>query len=137
MRRNNPFGSPGRRRGRFTSRIRARQSSLTRATSSGLNPEEEMEFLKQRAQAVSRRLEEIKRKIEDQERVVPQRPRGDTVAIVDEEECTGCGLCCEMCPMGAISMNGIAKIDAAQCTACLACVKQCPQGAIAVSYQER
>jgi ferredoxin len=136
VRDNHPFGRAGRRRGRFTSRIRRGEPNSGPASPSGLNPEEEVELLKRRGQIVSRRLEEIRQKIEDQKRVGQQRSQGETVAIVDEEECAGCGLCCEVCPMGAISMNGVAKIDPAECTACLACVKQCPQGAIAVKYRE-
>jgi ferredoxin len=92
-------------------------------------------LLRIRAQIVSQRLETIKRRIESQKIVVPS---GSKIgAIVDEDECTGCGLCCEVCPRGAISLNGTAKIDTSRCTACLACVKQCPQGAIAIKYQSR
>ncbi|KPK75531.1 MAG: ferredoxin [candidate division Zixibacteria bacterium SM23_73] len=60
-----------------------------------------------------------------------------TSAIVDEEECTGCALCSEVCPTGAISVTRIAQIDSSKCIACLACVNQCPQGAIAVKYPNR
>jgi ferredoxin len=95
--------------------------------------EDELKFLRQRAQVVSQRLEVIRQKIEGQKIVDPQR----VVAIVDNEECTCCGLCYEVCPVGAISMNVVAKIDSSKCTACLACVKQCPQGAIAVKYPDR
>lgn len=96
---------------------------------------DEFRLLRIRAQIVSRRLETIKRRIESQKIVNPSESK--IGAMVDEEECTGCGLCYEVCPRGAISLNGTAKIDTSRCTACLACVRQCPQGAIAIKYQSR
>ncbi len=120
-------------RDRFINRLRTKGFNGSSRNLPAPDAEDELNFLRQRARIVSQRLEEIRQKIEGQEKVVPQR----TAAIVDEEECTGCGLCCEVCPVGAISVNGSAKIDISKCTACLACVRQCPQGAIAVKYRER
>jgi len=134
VRRNNLFGTRGRRRGRFINQIREKESNRTPTNPSSLNTEEELKLLRQRAQVVSQRLEQIRQRIEGQKKVSPQRSRSEAVAIVDEEECTSCGLCYEVCPVGAISMNGVAKINSSKCTACLACVKQCPQGAIAIKY---
>jgi ferredoxin len=93
---------------------------------------EEFNILRQRTGDIRRRLEEIKRRIGGQETLSSQ----EVTAIVDEEECMGCALCLDVCPTGAISMNGSAVIDPAKCTACLACVRQCPQGAIAVKYPD-
>jgi len=102
------------------------------ADRSALDEEDELDFLRQRVDAVRQRLEEIRERIEGHEAVSPQCVK----AIVDKEECTGCALCYEICPAGAISVDGSANIDPAKCTACLACVKQCPQGAIAVKYPD-
>ena len=137
MKRNNLFGTRGRRRVRFINRRGIEGFNATPSDLSTLTPEEELKLLKQRTEFVSQRLEQIRQRIEGQKKVNPQRSRSEAVAIVDEEECTSCGLCYEVCPVGAISMNGVAKIDSSKCTACLACVKQCPQGAIAIKYPDK
>lgn len=94
-----------------------------------LNREDELELLKKQAQNLSLKLEELRRKI-------GVKKEGKKVfAVVDEEDCVGCGICYDVCPKGAISVNLIAKIDSKKCTACLACVDQCPRGAIAIRYE--
>jgi MinD superfamily P-loop ATPase len=50
---------------------------------------------------------------------------------IDEERCTGCGTCVEICPVGAIAlMRDRAHLDEELCTGCHACVDACPQEAI-------
>lgn len=55
-------------------------------------------------------------------------------AIVDRNECTGCGLCVDECPAEAITLDeeGISVIDADECTECGACVDVCPSVAISI-----
>jgi len=50
---------------------------------------------------------------------------------INQEKCTGCGLCVEICPVEAISMeDDKAKIDAEKCVDCGQCVGECPNEAI-------
>jgi len=60
-------------------------------------------------------------------------------SMVDEDKCTGCGTCEEMCPYGAIVLNeeGIAQVVAAACKGCGACGSVCPEHAITMqSYTD-
>ncbi|MDI7247239.1 MAG: 4Fe-4S binding protein [Bacillota bacterium] len=52
-------------------------------------------------------------------------------AVVDKELCTGCGICQETCPAGAITVDEVAHVDPDKCTECGACADECPFGAIA------
>ncbi|MBU0718897.1 MAG: 4Fe-4S binding protein [Planctomycetes bacterium] len=54
------------------------------------------------------------------------------VAAVDAEKCTGCGLCVEVCPAKAITVDKVASIASDRCTGCGNCVTECPQEAIAL-----
>jgi len=54
-------------------------------------------------------------------------------ARVDSEKCTGCGVCVDVCPLEAISLNdGMAVIDEDTCTDCSLCVNECPNDAISL-----
>jgi len=52
---------------------------------------------------------------------------------VDHTTCAGCGVCVDVCPTGAISLDeneGVAMIHMELCTECLVCIDECPSGAI-------
>ncbi len=55
------------------------------------------------------------------------------VAHVDEETCTLCGVCQDVCPTEAISLGDTAvKVSKEACCGCGACVNVCPSGAIRI-----
>jgi heterodisulfide reductase subunit A len=58
-----------------------------------------------------------------------------TVAVVDEQLCSGCQVCIPLCPYGAISFvshngTGTARVNEALCKGCGTCVAACPASAI-------
>lgn len=51
--------------------------------------------------------------------------------IVNEEKCTGCGTCEEVCPVEAIKVeNGKAVVDQEACVDCGTCIEECIEKAI-------
>jgi heterodisulfide reductase subunit A len=54
------------------------------------------------------------------------------IAMVDEDACTGCGICIEVCPYEARSLNErkrIAEVNDALCAGCGNCIAACPSNA--------
>lgn len=58
------------------------------------------------------------------------------VAVVDENKCSGCGICVSICPYGAISLEKredgtrVSKVDPMLCQGCGTCSAACPSAAI-------
>ena len=63
----------------------------------------------------------------------PYRVKGPSTPmapVVNEELCSVCGYCIDICPVDAISMaDGKIVSDPELCIKCCACVKDCPEGA--------
>jgi len=59
----------------------------------------------------------------------------DVVTLkLDEEKCTGCGMCLEVCPHAVLKMNGgrVEVRDRDACMECGACSRNCPFEAVSV-----
>ena len=91
------------------------------------------------AEAFGRKIREKLRSVSALEDIsdltVPgNRPYGGRTKLWDVDfiavdgSCTNCGLCAEICPVGAIdARDGV--IDQEKCITCCACIKNCPEGA--------
>ena len=51
----------------------------------------------------------------------------DFIAVSDL--CTQCGVCAEVCPVGAVDPQDSSMINQEKCITCCACIKKCPQNA--------
>lgn len=51
-------------------------------------------------------------------------------AVIDKNECIGCGACMNECPTSAIEVIQIAIVDVDTCVSCGSCVPTCPVDAI-------
>jgi ferredoxin len=52
---------------------------------------------------------------------------------IQKELCTGCRLCADMCPAGAIAFDaGAGAVNAKLCRSCLCCHEACQEGAVEV-----
>jgi len=59
--------------------------------------------------------------------------------VIDDEKCTGCGICVDYCHVDAIAVSperGVVEvIDLDICIECHSCQQNCPEGAIMVFPQ--
>ena len=53
---------------------------------------------------------------------------------IDKDKCIGCGNCVDICPFGALSLEGDKVVVNEKCTGCGACIEACP--ALALSLRE-
>lgn len=50
--------------------------------------------------------------------------------VVNQDACTGCGTCSDVCPTDAIKMESEKAVITWECTDCGVCTRVCPEGAI-------
>jgi NAD-dependent dihydropyrimidine dehydrogenase PreA subunit len=51
--------------------------------------------------------------------------------VVDQEKCTGCGTCEDICPVEAIKVEDVkAVVDDEACVDCGTCIEECSEKAI-------
>jgi len=62
--------------------------------------------------------------------------RANYYAVVDTEECNGCGICEERCQVGACQMeDGVSVVDITKCIGCGLCVTGCPTDAVKLTLR--
>ena len=113
-------------------------SASTQLPQPGPPPEsgsdEEIAALEAQARAVGERLTALNERMAQ----VGQEATGARlVAMVDGDQCGGCGLCAQICPTGAITMETVARVEASKCTGCGECVAQCPEEALVLKKARR
>lgn len=60
----------------------------------------------------------------------PKLEHAPEVAEVQEELCSGCGICAPQCPYGAITVDDVAHVNEILCEGCGTCAAACPSGAM-------
>lgn len=54
----------------------------------------------------------------------------------DLDNCTGCEMCMDLCPEGAVSMkDGKPQLNREKCVECGLCAEECPEGVIELTPQ--
>jgi ferredoxin len=60
--------------------------------------------------------------------------RSAYLAVVETDDCIGCGACETRCSFGAVLLSdGVAAVDEGRCVGCGQCVTVCPSGALTLT----
>lgn len=106
------------------------------------DPQTAQANLENQDRAIAQLLEPIRnREVQDYSttEVLPLTPVGypnNFRGIMADEQCTGCGACAQVCPMGNITIADGKALIGDDCATCLACFHWCPVEAIYMSKQE-
>ncbi len=74
-----------------------------------------------------------------------KQQRSRPKAVIDEEGCSGCGVCSDFCPISCIEMiegvqfpqiNAVYRVIAEKCNGCTICSRECPWDAIVMAYND-
>lgn len=69
---------------------------------------------------------------------IPSMASSGYVAQLDNDICTACGTCIDVCPFSALSENEICvAVDWELCMGCGICVELCPNEAISLARDEK
>ncbi len=105
-------------------------AGLPQGTEAQMNPAQELFALKQQAELLEQQKQQLNRRITQLE------SGRKAVAVVDSGKCAGCGICADVCPAGAIEVNGQAVVNDEACTGCAVCVSECPNEAIILAQKK-
>ena len=106
------------------------QTGLPGVASQPVEPgKDETSTLKEEARILEKQLQDIKRRIGQ-----VQKNKDNGVARVNAQECDGCGVCIESCPVDAISgaRKELHIIDTDICTRCDTCRQVCKFDAVLI-----
>ena len=78
----------------------------------------------------------LKKSIEENRKIIFEADKKIEKAALDiqngkyPQECIGCGLCSQICPMNNITIENNKAVAGNMCTMCYRCISHCPQKAI-------
>jgi len=87
---------------------------------------EQLTDLKARMVTLEQRLTDVRDRIQRLGTATQEKQ----YAVVARLRCTGCRICEQVCPVGAIRVTYVARVAQERCTGCGFCVQNCPQGAL-------